>query len=165
MNAWPRRHAEWPCVACVPALVCLALAPARAQACDSMEALTWLLGAWRSEAETTLFLERWERHPDGHFEGRAESRSIETDEVFLVESLRLEPVDGTLQYVATVPHNEGPVAFPLVRCDEDAVVFENPAHDFPQRIIYRRAGADAISAHITDLEDEGFDLHFQRFEP
>jgi len=28
------------------------------------------------------------------------------------------------------------------------VVFENPAHDFPQRIIYRRRGTDSLLARI-----------------
>jgi hypothetical protein len=31
---------------------------------------------------------------------------------------------------------------------DGAITFSNPAHDFPQRIIYRRAGADSLHARI-----------------
>ncbi len=34
--------------------------------------------------------------------------------------------------------NREPVPFKLLRISETEVVFENPTHDFPQRIIYRK---------------------------
>jgi hypothetical protein len=41
-----------------------------------------------------------------------------------------------------------PVAFPLVSVTDDTVVFENPDHDFPQRITYQRNGDDSVTATV-----------------
>ena len=38
--------------------------------------------------------------------------------------------------------------FASTAVSDTAVVFENLAHDFPQRIIYRRRGADSLVARI-----------------
>ena len=40
-----------------------------------------------------------------------------------------------------------PTAFRLVEVSGQRAVFENPGHDFPQRIIYRREG-DTLHARI-----------------
>lgn len=135
---------------------------ARAEDCVSLAQMDWVVGDWRSEVETTLFTEHWRRMDDGSLHGEAESRSTETGEVFISEKLRLEERSGRLTYVADVSTNDQEILFPLVGCDGDSVIFENPEHDFPKRIRYLRNGPDEISAHITDLEDKGFKLHFTR---
>lgn len=45
------------------------------------------------------------------------------------------------------PRGQAPTPFRLTRLAPDTAVFENPAHDFPQRIVYRRA-ADTLIARI-----------------
>lgn len=45
------------------------------------------------------------------------------------------------------PAGRGPTTFPLARRGDRTVTFENRAHDFPQRIIYRRRN-DTLSARI-----------------
>lgn len=122
----------------------------------------WLVGEWRAENGGTLFIETWRRAADGALEGEATSRSTTQDEVYVQETLRIEQRDGRLYYVATVPSNPGPVSFGLVSCDSDRLVFENAEHDFPNRISYQRSGADAFSAEVTNLEDQGFMLDFTR---
>lgn len=136
--------------------------PILAADCDSLAGLEWMLGDWLSVTNSTAFREHWERHPDGHFTGYAESGPSDGKEVSMHETLTLVQRDGRVQYVADVAHNEHPVAFGMVSCDEGAVVFENADHDFPQRIAYRRLDSDHINAHISDLEGQGFELHFQR---
>lgn len=78
------------------------------------------------------------------------------------EALRLVAMAGHVFYVAKVAHNEYPVAFRLVDCDVDRLVFANPAHDFPRRIEYRRTGPDAFDAHVSDGATKGFRLDFRR---
>ena len=56
------------------------------------------------------------------------------------EFLRIERRDGKLVYLA-MPHAEPETPFPLKSATADRVVFENPEHDFPQRLIYWRDGA------------------------
>jgi hypothetical protein len=44
-------------------------------------------------------------------------------------------------------------------------VFENPQHDFPQRIIYKRDGADGLKARIegeSKGKPKAFDYPMQR---
>lgn len=55
------------------------------------------------------------------------------------EFLRIVEVDGKLAYLAQ-PNGQPPTSFPLRSMTASRVVFENPAHDFPQRIIYWRDG-------------------------
>jgi hypothetical protein len=62
------------------------------------------------------------------------------------EYLRIEDRDGALVYVAS-PRGSGAAEFSLVAIDDRGAVFENPDHDFPQRIIYRRE-EDRLTARI-----------------
>jgi hypothetical protein len=56
-------------------------------------------------------------------------------------------VDGTLTYFAS--HRGGtPVPFRLTSGGTNEAVFENPAHDYPARIVYRRQG-EVLTATIS----------------
>lgn len=46
--------------------------------------------------------------------------------------------------------------------DAECLAFENPTHDFPRRIEYRRAGADAFEAHVSDGGEKSFRLSVSR---
>lgn len=43
------------------------------------------------------------------------------------------------------PQGQTPVAFRIAEMDRDSVVFENPKHDYPTRISYRREGKMLIA--------------------
>jgi uncharacterized protein DUF6265 len=48
---------------------------------------------------------------------------------------------------------------------DSAVTFENPSHDFPQRIIYRRRGADSLLARVEGMRGgqlRGSDYPYRR---
>jgi Domain of unknown function (DUF6265) len=66
------------------------------------------------------------------------SRTVRGGKLKEYEFLALREVDGRLAYVA-IPSRQRETAFALVRFKRNgAAVFENSAHDFPQRIIYLR---------------------------
>ena len=46
-------------------------------------------------------------------------------------------------------------AFPAERVAQDRVVFANPSHDFPKRVIYARPDADTLHARVDDGRDDG----------
>ncbi len=52
------------------------------------------------------------------------------------EFMRIEETDGRLVFIARPSGQEG-ASFPSLLVTADKVVFENTAHDFPQRVIYR----------------------------
>ena len=55
--------------------------------------------------------------------------------------------DGRLAFVAHPSGQEG-ATFLLLRADSGEAVFENTAHDFPQRVVYARDGASKLKARI-----------------
>jgi hypothetical protein len=79
-------------------------------------------------------------------------------------SMIRETEPGIWAYVAK-PGGQPEAAFPLKSVGAEEVVFENPQHDFPQRIIYRRDGADGIKARIEGVskgKTKAFDYPMQR---
>jgi hypothetical protein len=113
------------------------LAPGRAAA----EALpAWLVGRWIACKDGKEVSEAWTGGPDllagvGVTRGPRGAR---------FEFMRIAPHGGGVAFFGS-PGGAPPVAFPLTKQDGRRVVFENPAHDFPQRVIYAREGRDLVA--------------------
>ena len=69
------------------------------------------------------------------------------------EFLRIAEIDGVPTYHAQ-PGGRAPTAFKRSDGGAQWVRFENPAHDFPQRIEYRRDG-DLLNAVISGPGKDG----------
>lgn len=110
----------------------------------SLDAIAWLQGAWRAEAEGRVTDEVWTRTGERTWMGL--SLTTEGGATVHHELLRLEVHDGGVRYVAA-PAGQATAAFALVRASESEARFENPAHDFPTWIRYRRDGR-ALTASI-----------------
>ncbi len=82
------------------------------------------------------------------------------------EWLELREIDGVLNYIADVPHNDQPIMFPLSETDGDSVyVFLNNEHDFPKRIQYIFSQTSPRLQLVVDdngNSDRGFQLNFIR---
>ena len=143
-------------------LVMLAPIPALAEGCGSLGGLRWLLGEWTADGDRTNFRESWTESTPRTFEGAGIERSKPDGAVKGSESLRLVEMTGSVYYLSKVSHNELPIAFRLTSCDGSTYVFENPAHDFPKRLEYRRDGEDRLVVRVSDGGDKGFTLDFHR---
>lgn len=111
--------------------------------------LAWLAGAWSSQTGTGWTEERWAPPRGGAMLGT--SRSGDGERMREFEFLRIQPdQDGTLAYFAQ-PGGAPAVAFRLVQSDRTSATFENPAHDFPQRIRYVRSG-QILTATISAID-------------
>jgi len=130
--------------------------------CDSLQSVRWILGDWKTEGGQTTTSESWGEVSPRTFEGRGEARTTDTNELRSSETLRLVEMSGELFYVAKVGHNEVPVAFKLTGCTEESAVFENPDHDFPRRLEYRRTGKNKMLVRVSDGGDKGFQVEFER---
>lgn len=121
----------------------------------------WLVGRWCGEQAGRQTEEAWLAPAGGMMLGVA--RSIGKEEASF-EYLRIVEVDGVPAYIAQ-PQGHPPTVFKLTAAGADWVRFENPQHDFPQRIEYRRNG-DALHAEIGGPGDAGketvIDYGFQR---
>ena len=93
----------------------------------------WMTGSWKANGTE----EHWTSDRGGIMLGM--SREV-TDRGTSFEFLRIERAGDSLVYQA-MPSGHPPTPFPLKTMTDRRVVFENPAHDFPQRIIYWRKGA------------------------
>lgn len=118
-----------------------------------IEQAHWLIGEWEHIEGEEHALEIWNEKDDSTLSGRAYSIII-SDTVWS-ERIAIEERSGDLFYVPTVSdqNNGRPVTFILTSSSEGKLVFENPQHDFPQRITYRRLGMDSLVAEISSLDD------------
>ena len=81
------------------------------------------------------------------------SRTVRGGNTVAYEFMRIAAgADGKLAFHAQ-PSGKPPAAFALRSMSPTEVVFENPEHDFPQRIIYRANGADGLLASIEGLRN------------
>jgi hypothetical protein len=119
-------------------------APARAAIGD----MAWLAGAWvgkRGTGGTTSIEERWSPPLGGAM--LAVSRTVSRGKLYAFEYLRIVERNGGLVYVAQ-PNGASPTEFVLTELAGTRAVFENPRHDFPQRIVYERSAEGHLSASI-----------------
>lgn len=68
------------------------------------------------------------------------------------ESLRIVRMEGKWFFLAKVSHNEYPIPFSQTDVSHEKVVFENPQHDFPQRITYIGGGGDSLVAIVASIK-------------
>lgn len=115
-----------------------ALLAAAAEPPKDVRALGWMSGVWVNEEKGRWTEERWSPPRGGIMLGA--SRSGSGDKVREFEFMRLAPgPDGTVIYFAS-PGGREAVSFRLVSASPNEAVFENPEHDYPTRISYRREG-------------------------
>ena len=105
----------------------------------------WLAGCWELRAPNRVTLEMW-MPPLGDLMLGA-SRTTVGAATSEFEQLKLKVEGEKLVYIAA-PSRQAETSFPSTIISDTLIVFENTAHDFPQRIIYRRRGADSIIARI-----------------
>jgi hypothetical protein len=112
----------------------------------------WLAGRWAVEKEGRWTEESWSEPRGGVMLGTG--LSGRGGEARSYEFMRIAPgPDGELSFWGS-PEGAPPVAFRLVSQSSRAVVFENPQHDFPTRIAYRREG-DVLIATVSGPGGKG----------
>ena len=105
----------------------------------------WLAGCWAGERGGERFQERWVAADASTLLSVA--HTTKGGKMTAFEFIRVIVRDGKAVYVAQ-PGGVPPTEFTATTMTEDRVVFENPAHDFPKRVIYERNGADRLTASI-----------------
>jgi len=126
----------------------LLIAPLLAAA-DAAPRFGWLEGRWLSETPRGWTEEQWSADRGGDLVGFGRTGRGEAARTF--DFMRIgRGGDGGVAYFAQ-PGGRPAVAFRLVASGPSSAVFENPAHDFPQRIAYRRDG-DRLIATISRID-------------
>jgi hypothetical protein len=111
----------------------------------------WMIGSWYNESVTPISYEVWRELDDTTFMGR--SYSVRGEDTVTTEFIRLEQRGNEMSYIPRVPdQNSGmPVKFKLTSIDENRLIFENPDHDFPQKITYHLVSPDSLVAEISGV--------------
>jgi len=107
--------------------------------------LGWLSGHWCARSGNQLIEEYW--LPAQGDLALGMSRTIEAGKTASFEFLRIEQGGEVTNYVAQ-PQGRSPTAFALIASGADWARFENPQHDFPKRVEYRRT-AKGLHAEIA----------------
>lgn len=110
--------------------------------------VAWIAGAWvgtTGTQGTTLIEERWSPSLGGSMLGV--SRTVARDRLRAFEYLRILERDGGLVYVAQ-PNGAPPTTFVLTEVSPTRAVFENPRHDFPQRITYELSPEGQLTTSV-----------------
>ena len=115
--------------------------------------ISWVLGKWQVNESNSF--EEWDRVDDNLYRGKG--YEIRKNDTLLTETINIVQDEKGIFYIPSVSdQNEGkPVAFKLVSKKVEELIFENKAHDFPQRIIYIRIGENQIDARIEGKK-QGF---------
>ncbi len=116
----------------------------------SQELPAWLEGTWMQLQPRPALYEEWEFNECGEYTGSAWTAAGEGKKIS--EYLKIVKMGDTFYYLAKPEENEIPVAFELVRWEEYYMVFENGAHDYPQRIIYKLESQQKLTATISKLD-------------
>lgn len=116
-----------------------------------------LEGTWEDISEKQTFIEYWNPADNGALEGNG-FVLFENDTV-LIEHLRIEKNGMGWVYYAGVSGHSGNQSVPFTLSEQSTankLVFENLAHDFPQRIIYAKNGDNKIEVLIEGEENGNF---------
>ena len=131
-------------LASVLVLSCASL-PAAAQGSMRAQPPAWLAGCWERRSANRVVEEQWLAPRGGMMLGMG--RTTRGDSVVEFEHTRIYARGDTLIFAAT-PSGQAPAEFRTHGPTGDEVRFENPTHDFPQRVIYRRGRGDSLFARV-----------------
>jgi len=122
--------------------------------------LSWLVGKWNnlsSEPGTTGY-EKWEKLNQNEFKGSG--ITMKGSQIVFEEKLRILVKDGNIYYVADVSENNEPTYFKFTELTDNSFVCENPQHDFPKKISYKKNG-NKIYASISG-DGKSYDFVFEK---
>jgi hypothetical protein len=111
------------------------------------EHLNWMLGTWKISSQQNTIVEEWRMADDSTLIGKTYMIQHGTD-TLPQETIELAYRLGYWYYIPTVSNqnNSLPVAFKIIYLNKSEFISENPAHDFPQRISYRRINRQLLAS-------------------
>jgi hypothetical protein len=127
--------------------------------------LAWLSGCWGStdEAKQVTLSEQWMKPDGGMMLGMG--RTVESQKAVDWEFMRIEQRGADVYFLARPRSNKDETPFKAIRLTTFEVVFENPDHDFPQRVIYRLTKSGDLAARIEGTkggQTKAFDYPMKR---
>jgi hypothetical protein len=124
--------------------------------------LAFMAGCWRLSANGRTIDEHWLTPAGGSVMGI--SRTVANGKTVEYEFLQIRDLPDGLTYIAK-PSGQAEAQFKVASRTADEIVFENPTHDFPQRIRYKKVGTDRLEARVEGTmngKSRGMDFPYAR---
>ncbi len=132
-------------------LITLGLFTTASTQTQSINDLAWITGDWQSAAGGRAQVEEhWTKPAGATMMGV--SRTIVGEKTAEFEYLRIEQRADGIFYAAHPKARCPGTDFKLTKLSDSEAVFENPQHDFPKRVIYRKTSEDGLTASIDGGE-------------
>lgn len=128
----------------------------------ALSELAWLAGCWEGTVDDSQYVEHWMKPAGDAMMGVSQTVARGRTQEYEFLQIRQE-ADGVF-YVAK-PSGQAEAAFRLIDHGADHAAFENPEHDFPQRVIYRLNPSGILLARIEGRQNgtsKGFDYPMTR---
>ena len=121
----------------------------KATSFEKLVKMSWLLGQWENKMDDGIVSESWKKKNDSTFV--AQAYFIKEKDTLHSESIELLQKGEDLFYIPIVKgqNNDKAVAFKLTKSTENEFTFENPTHDYPQKIVYKMQNATSLVATIS----------------
>ncbi|HSN47301.1 MAG TPA: DUF6265 family protein [Flavobacterium sp.] len=112
----------------------------------------WLLGKWENNSTDGNLSESWKKVNDSLYDG--ESYFIKGKDTLHFEKIQMKQKGAALYYIATIKgqNSDKPVTFKHNDTIQKQLVFENPKHDYPQKIVYSQITKDSIIIQISGIQ-------------
>ncbi len=119
----------------------------------NLDKLNFITGEWVGELGDGTVTENWVKSSDTVFSGQ--SYFMKGTDTLSRESITLRLQDTSIFYIPLVAgqNDNKPVVFRLTYLDSTKAVFENPEHDFPQKISYELKAGDSLIAVISGMHE------------
>jgi hypothetical protein len=132
---------------------------------NDFKALQGLEGLWKMETGRGTIYEEWQTKTNNKMTGR--SYRINNTDTIVMERIELYREGNDIVYspVVSNQNNQQAVPFKLISITDGRYIFENKAHDFPQRVIYKIESKDAVHARIEGIrngQERGSDFRYSR---
>jgi Domain of unknown function (DUF6265) len=123
---------------------------------NALEKVSWLTGCWGGVVDGGKYEECW-TSPSKNFMQGAGSL-VKGDKILMREFMTIEKDgDDIVMYILGYgeklqPEEQGTIPFKLTKSSKMELVFENPKHDYPQRIVYTKDKKGDIVARIELID-------------
>ena len=125
--------------------------------------LSWITGDWQTAPGGRRQIEEhWTNAAGGSMMGV--SRTIAGDKTVEFEYLRIEQRADGIYYVAHPKARCPGTDFKLTSASATEAIFENPQHDFPKRIIYRKTDGGLTASIDAGEGSKGMSFVFKKMD-
>ena len=120
---------------------------------EELEKAKWLVGEWEKTDSLGTLIEIWQPNNDSTYTGQSYYIQNEKDTIHN-EQIELLQDQEHLIYSAMVKgeNNNKAIPFQLTKDEDSLLVFENPKHDYPQKLEYRLLKNKSVSITVSGKE-------------